>query len=117
MTNLASAQLQRAPHNPDSSGRVDRASATIDVRPLTGHIGAEIHGVDLRAGLEPETVAAIRAALLKWKVVFFRNQPLTHAEHVAFARKFGKPTVGHPVFGYVDGHPQIYSVARDRFKD
>lgn len=89
----------------------------IGVRPLTGHIGAEIDGVDLRQPLAPAVVAEIRAALQSWKVVFFRDQPLSHAEHVAFASAFGAPTIGHPVYGFVEGHPQVYSVARDRLAD
>ncbi|MGD0106367.1 MAG: TauD/TfdA family dioxygenase [Rhodopila sp.] len=84
--------------------------------PLTGHIGAEIAGVDLRKPLSTGVVEEISAALLKWKVVFFRGQNLTHEEHIAFASAFGQPTVGHPVFGFVEGYPQIYSIARDRFK-
>ena len=67
----------------------------LDVRPMAGHIGAEIHGVDLRE-LTPETVAAIRAALLEWKVVFFRDQPLTQEQHLAFGRAFGDLVPGHP---------------------
>lgn len=93
----------------------DNLPSTIDIRPTTGHIGAEIHGIDVRRDLTAPVIAQIRAALVKWKVIFFRDQPLSHAEHVAFAAQFGEPTVGHPVFGYVEDHPQVYSVARDRF--
>jgi alpha-ketoglutarate-dependent taurine dioxygenase len=89
----------------------------IAVHPLTGLIGAEISGVDLTRPLDAAVVDEIKAALLKWKVVFFRDQPLTHDQHVAFAGAFGAPTVGHPVFGFVEGHPQVYSVARDRFAE
>ena len=64
-------------------------SSSIDVRPLAGHIGAEIFGPDLTRPLAPETVAEIRATLLKWKVVFFRDQHLTQAQHLAFAEQFG----------------------------
>ena len=88
----------------------------ISIHPLTGHIGAEIEGIDLRKPLDPGAVAEIKAALLQWKVVFFRDQPLSHEQHIAFAKGFGDPTVGHPVFGFVEGYPEIYSVARDRFK-
>ncbi|SEU25608.1 taurine dioxygenase [Nonomuraea wenchangensis] len=63
------------------------------VRPVAGHIGAEIEGVDLAAGLDDAAVAAIRAALHRWKVVFFRGQRLDHAGHVALARRFGEPVV------------------------
>ncbi|WP_207478008.1 TauD/TfdA dioxygenase family protein [Arenibaculum pallidiluteum] len=89
----------------------------IAVHPLTGHIGAEIEGADLSRPLDPAVVEEIQAALLKWKVVFFRDQPLTHDQHVAFASAFGQPTIGHAVYGFVEGHPQVYSVARNRFSD
>jgi taurine dioxygenase len=65
----------------------------LDVRPAAGHIGAEITGVDLAEPLTNETVAAIRAAVLRWKVVFFRGQRLDHASHAAFARRFGTPVL------------------------
>jgi alpha-ketoglutarate-dependent taurine dioxygenase len=68
----------------------------IDVRPISGHTGAEILGVDLTAPLDDATVAAIREALLRWKVVFFRDQFLDQAQHLAFARRFGRPTPAHP---------------------
>ncbi|MFF4984037.1 TauD/TfdA dioxygenase family protein [Streptomyces sp. NPDC001046] len=69
------------------------AEAGIEVRPVAGHIGAEIGGVDLADDLDDAVVAAIRAAVLRWKVVFFRGQRLDHAGHVAFARRFGTPVV------------------------
>ena len=46
--------------------------------------------------------------------MFFRDQHLSHAQHIAFARQFGELTVGHPVFGHVDGHPELYSVSKHR---
>jgi len=89
----------------------------ITIRPLTGHIGAEIGGVDLRAPLPPEVVDEIKAALLQWRVIFFRDQDLTHDQHITFASAFGQPTLGHPVFGFVESHKQVYSVAKNRFKE
>ena len=68
----------------------------LDVRPLAGHIGAEILGVDLTAPLEAQTVAAIRSTLLRWKVIFFRDQHLDQAQHLAFVKLFGEPTPAHP---------------------
>ncbi|MFE2642513.1 TauD/TfdA dioxygenase family protein [Streptomyces nigra] len=65
----------------------------VEVHPVAGHIGAEITGVDLAAGLDDAEVAAIRAAVLRWKVVFFRDQRLDHTGHVEFARRFGEPVV------------------------
>jgi taurine dioxygenase len=69
---------------------------SLDVRPLAGHIGAEIHGVDLSRPLERETVAEIRSTLLAWKVVFFRDQHLSQEQHIAFGRQFGEVTPAHP---------------------
>jgi alpha-ketoglutarate-dependent taurine dioxygenase len=69
---------------------------TLEIRPLAGHIGAEIHGVDLSRPLEPETVAEIRSTLVAWKVVFFRDQHLSQDQHIAFGRQFGDITPAHP---------------------
>ena len=46
----------------------------IDVRPVAGGIGAEIFGPDLSEDLSEEMVAAVRSALLKHCVIFFRDQ-------------------------------------------
>lgn len=67
----------------------------IGVRPLQPTIGAEIEGVDLRQPLTSAQRDAIKAAILKYKVVFFRDQPLDHEQHAAFARQFG-PLYVHP---------------------
>ncbi|WP_347557126.1 TauD/TfdA family dioxygenase [Robbsia sp. KACC 23696] len=87
---------------------------TVIVKPLSAHIGAEIEGVDLSVPLSASEVSAIRAALLKWRVIFFRDQPLTHAQQVAFSAQFGELTLGHPVFGHVPDHPEVYSIAKFR---
>jgi taurine dioxygenase len=115
-TVTAIAQQQGTGQMQSSSGHGARAGTNdpIEIVPLTLHIGAEIRGVDLKRPLPPEQLQAVRAVFLKWKVVFFRDQHLDHAQHVALARQFGEPTIGHAVFGHVDGHPEIYSVAKNR---
>jgi alpha-ketoglutarate-dependent sulfate ester dioxygenase len=92
----------------------DVSAAEIEVSPLSAHIGAEISGVDLSRPLSGAQVDVIRKALLQWRVVFFREQFLSHEQHVAFSAQFGELTVGHPVFGHVDGHPEIYSISKFR---
>lgn len=86
----------------------------VEVKPLSIYIGAEISGVDLSQPLSPQQVSSIRAALLRWKVVFFRGQSLDHRGQIAFARQFGETTAGHVVFGSDPKYPQIYSVAKQR---
>jgi alpha-ketoglutarate-dependent taurine dioxygenase len=86
----------------------------IEVKPMTLHIGAEISGVDLNDPLSEAQRHEIYAAFLKWKVVFFRGQNLDHPSHIDFARQMGEPTIGHAVFGHVEGFPEVYSVAKHR---
>jgi alpha-ketoglutarate-dependent taurine dioxygenase len=69
------------------------------VKPIGAHFGAEIHGVDLAEHLEDAEVAEIRRALLRWKVLFFRDQNLGHGEQIVFARRFGEVTCPHPLEG------------------
>jgi alpha-ketoglutarate-dependent taurine dioxygenase len=76
-------------------------AAALDVRRLSGRIGAEIRGVRLSSDLEPATFAAIHQALLRHKVLFLRGQQhLDDAEHQAFGRLWGEiephPTVPSP---------------------
>jgi len=86
----------------------------LEVRPLSVHIGAEIKGVNISESLPNPIVVAIKEALLRWKVVFFRDQGLDHESHVRFARQFGSPTPGHIVFGGDSDFPEIYSIAKHR---
>lgn len=81
--------------------------------PLSGFTGALIDGVDLSEPLSPAQVAAIRAALHEWKVVFFRGQELDHAAQIAFGAQFGAVTPGHPYEGdsAPAGFPQIHTVS------
>jgi alpha-ketoglutarate-dependent taurine dioxygenase len=76
--------------------RRDETALGLDVRPMAGHIGAEIFGVDLSQPLDAATVAEIRSTLLRWKVVFFRDQDITQPQHIAFGRLFGEVTPAHP---------------------
>ncbi|MEM7254506.1 MAG: TauD/TfdA family dioxygenase, partial [Pseudomonadota bacterium] len=88
--------------------------SSITVRPLAVHIGAEIDDVDIAAGLSDTQIAEVWQAVLQWKVVFFRNQSMDHAQHVRFARYFGQCTPAHVVFGHDGEFPEVYSVAKFR---
>jgi taurine dioxygenase len=72
------------------------SGAPFEVERLGARLGAQIHGLDLRAGLSPETVRAFEAALIEHKVLVLRGQKLTTAEHVAVSRMFGELEV-HPM--------------------
>jgi taurine dioxygenase len=66
-----------------------------DAAPMSPTIGAEISGIDLTSELGDDVIAEVSQALVAYKVLFFRDQPLTPAQHVAFARRFGELEV-HP---------------------
>lgn len=87
------------------------AHQELEVRKIAGAIGAEIHGVDLSAPLDDETVAAIRRAYLDNLVIFFRDQTLASDQFMAFARRFGQP-IEYPFVKGIDGFPEIIQVAK-----
>jgi len=85
-------------------------ASSIRVEPLTCTIGAELSNVDLGvASRDPALVAEIRALLLKHRVLFFRDQEFSRAEHVAFARHFGE-LEDHPVAGSDPDHPGLVQI-------
>jgi taurine dioxygenase len=78
------------------------------IEPLTGTLGAVIHGPDLRAPLSPAEVDAVRHTLLAYRVVFLRDQHISPTQQVAFARNFGTLTPAHPLVGGLDAeHPEV----------
>ncbi len=83
---------------------------SIQVEPLTCTIGAELRNVNLGdASRDADLFAEIRALLLKHKVLFLRDQDITRAEHVAFARRFGE-LEDHPVAGSDPEHPGLVRI-------
>lgn len=83
----------------------------ITVRPIAGALGAEIEGVDIGKGLDAETVATVRQALLDHLVIFFRDQEISSDSFLAFARAFGDPAE-YPLLPGVDGYPMITEIAK-----
>ncbi|MBZ9648466.1 TauD/TfdA family dioxygenase [Sphingobium sp. 3R8] len=88
------------------------ANVLLDIRPLQPTIGAEIHGVDLSRPLDPEIRDAIRAAVVRHKVVFFRDQTLDDAGQEAFAAQFG-PLYTHPANRHVNAVTPLHEISAD----
>src|SRR4051794_14264838 len=83
---------------------------SIKVEPLTCALGAEVSNVSLAdAGVDDTLLAEIRSLWLRHRVLFFRDQDLSRAEHVRFARRFG-PLEDHPVAGSDPGHPGLVRI-------
>jgi taurine dioxygenase len=83
---------------------------SLQVEQLTCAIGAEVGNVNLGvASRNPALMAEIRVLLLKHKVLFFNDQDISRAEHVAFARHFGE-LEDHPVAGSDPDHPGLVRI-------
>ena len=64
-------------------------NSEIRIEPLTGNIGAEIHGIDLRKELPDSEFEIVHRAFLEHQVVFFRDQDLSPDQHVSVGERFG----------------------------
>src|SRR5262249_41817515 len=87
----------------------------MDVRPLTGALGAEIFDIDLAQPLDDRTLASIRAALLNHLMVVFRDQRLTPEQQASFARRFGPlHTFAYTAARALPGHPEVLRVVKEK---
>ena len=80
------------------------------IKPLTGALGAEIYGADIRRRADFD---AIQAAFAQYSVIVLRDQQITPQEHLDFARRFGPINVNR-FFKPVDGHPEIATVLKEK---
>jgi taurine dioxygenase len=81
------------------------------VRKIAGALGAEISGVDLAREPSAGLAADIRQAFLEHQVIFLRNQDLTPAQFMDFARAMGQP-VEYPFVKGIEGFPHIIEVKK-----
>jgi taurine dioxygenase len=86
-------------------------SRFIVVQPLAAAMGAEICGVDA-ARLTDDQFAEIRAALFRHKMIYFRNQKLTHAQQEAFSQRFG-PFAEDAYTSGVPGHRNVHPLIKE----
>lgn len=63
---------------------------TIEIRPLTPTIGAEVKGIDLARPISDADFQSIHDAWLRHTILLFRGQAhISPADHIAFTRRFG----------------------------
>ncbi len=84
----------------------------IEVRPLSGALGAEILGVDLAQELGDNLFAKIKQAYRDYGVIFFHNQTLTPEQHIAFAEQWCEININR-FFQPVEGYPMIAEVRKE----
>jgi taurine dioxygenase len=91
----------------------DQAYETIQVRPVTAALGAEVTGVDLSRPLDNRAGDEVHRAFLEHAVLFFPDQHMTPGEQCTFARRFGELN-SHPyVGGALADHPEVLEILKD----
>lgn len=83
----------------------------MQISPLTGGLGAELHGADIR---DPAHFDTIAQAFATHSVIVIRDQTdVTPEDHLTFARQFGTINVNR-FFTPVPGHPEIATVLKEK---
>ena len=82
----------------------------MDIKLLSGALGAEVNGIDLK-DTSDKNFKIINDLLLEHKVIFFRNQPLTSEQHIALAEKFG-PLETHAYVKGLEKYPEIVRIIK-----
>ena len=85
--------------------------STINVKPLSGNIGAEIDGVNLKK-ITKEQFKEIKIVFGKYGVIFFRNQNLSPEEEIIFAELWGEININR-FFTNLEGYPKIALVSKE----
>ena len=83
----------------------------ISIKRIAGALGAEIGGVDLSKNHSGDVIAEIRQALLDHLVIFFRDQNISPAQHMAFAARFSEPEE-YPMLKGLKDFPEIVEVVK-----
>ena len=78
----------------------------LEIRPMAGALGAEIHGLDLSRQLNDQGRKQLRDLLNEHEVIFFRDQDISPAMQKALALSFG-PLQTHPAYETVEGFPEL----------
>ena len=84
--------------------------------PLTGTIGAEVHGIGINAGPSDAAIETVHQGLMKHHVLFFRDQHPSPEALLAFARRFGPISPRHPLNPCVPGLEEVMVIVDDAAK-
>ncbi|SMC19023.1 taurine dioxygenase [Andreprevotia lacus DSM 23236] len=98
-----------------SQNILDNLPQGISIHPVAGRIGAEIRGITLSGDLPAEVRNVIRAAWLKYKVIFFRGQThLDDASQEQLVGLFGDKAVPHPTAHTKEGTSYVLELDSHR---
>jgi taurine dioxygenase len=100
----------------DAQGQVPGMTVAheLGVRQLSSAVGVEVEGLDLADEQTDERIAEVRSLLVRHGVVLFRDQTMSHEQHLAFSSRFGPlDDTDYTGGGRLPGHPAI-SVVKSR---
>ncbi len=80
---------------------------TIEFRPPSDALGAEVVGVNVTDELSDETVAEIRDGWLQNNILLFRNQEMTREQQKTFTQRFGALMVSPNSRTRFPEHPEV----------
>ncbi len=86
-------------------------TSQITIHPLSGHLGAEIEGVDLSQPMDEDLFEAVHQAFLDHAVIVFRDQTLSLQDQIDFGGRFGELDI-HPIVVGLEEHPEIIKVLK-----
>lgn len=88
-----------------------REGMALYIQPI-GNAGAEILGVDLSKQISADDLIRIKDAFAEYGVIFFRDQSLSEAEHIKFAKNFGPININR-FFARHRDFPEIAMVTKE----
>ena len=89
-------------------------SARLEVKPLTGAMGAELSGIDLSTDMDDPMFAAVHQALLEHGAIFFHDQDITPSQQMEFAKRWGDVHL-HPHMRCLPDHPGIIEIVKNEY--
>jgi taurine dioxygenase len=87
-------------------------NTSIRIDPLTGALGAVVHGVNLAEPMDDATFEQVNQAFLEHCVIFFRQQHLDPDQHKRFAARFGALNI-HPYIAGLPDHPEVMEFVKE----
>jgi taurine dioxygenase len=93
-------------------GTADQDFHNIDVRPISGSLGAEIRGADFSGVISPRLADEIVRAFCRYHVLCIRDQMLDLDAYRRFAQLFG-PFSGNPIHVAIPGYPEFVRVVKE----
>ena len=82
----------------------------MEVKLLSGALGAEINGIDLKDSTD-KNWKVINNLMLEHKALFFRDQDITSEQQINLAKKFG-PLEKHAYVKGLENHPEIIRIIK-----